>query len=115
MEKVRQAILQFDATVHLQDPSAVLLCFVLASSIVGPDAERLAAMCEIPPSLAANWAANLRRNGVWKGDKVDCVPWYETKRGVSSFLVKQYRRGTSSKSRPMARNSTKSRSNKTPS
>lgn len=53
------------------DPSsrAFQLCyFMVASSVIGPDEKRLSAMFNINLKLAAMWAENLRRSGLWLPD-----------------------------------------------
>jgi len=43
-----------------------LTCFMIASSLVGPDHRRIANLLGLPSQRAGQWAENLRRNGVWQ-------------------------------------------------
>src|SRR6266566_248875 len=61
-------------------------CFVAASGIIGPDQQRIATILGISPDDTALWAANLRRNGVWKGSAVECERWYEENGGWGAFM-----------------------------
>jgi hypothetical protein len=63
-----------------------LACFLAASSVVGPDSGRIAAMLGIPTNLAIGWARNLCANGVWQEGKVCDEDWFSAEHGDFSFV-----------------------------
>jgi hypothetical protein len=70
-----------------EDPMFQLACFVLASSIVGPNEDRLVRMLEVRRHQAAMWASNLRRGGIWQESVVRCQNWYDEEYGFTAFIM----------------------------
>ena len=44
-------------------------------------------MLRIPSGVAALWAANLRRNGIWVDGNVHCEAWYNGQFGLTGFFT----------------------------
>ncbi len=64
----------------------VAVALLLASCIVGPSVSRCASFLEIAPARISWMAANLRRNGVWKGRHI-CAAWDDPQNGGAELLL----------------------------
>lgn len=75
-------------TREMEEPDSPLACFMVASTVVGPDERRLARMFHIDAFRAAEWAKNLRENGVWRqnGEVMDEC-WIRDDIGMASFCM----------------------------
>lgn len=59
---------------------------LLASIVVGPNTDRIAAFIKQPRSKVRELGKTIRRNGIWKQDKIDCE-WFEKDTGGVAFLL----------------------------
>ena len=84
---VKQTFRELDPIAPDESASFRLTCFMLASSLVGPDEKRIANMLALPSNLTEQWAENLRRNGIWKGGKVCDERWFDEKSGLVGFFL----------------------------
>ena len=63
-------------------------CFMVASTAIGADEMRIAAMFGIDPKLAGEWGQNLRKNGLWLDDgTVVYDQWLHPQNGFANFLI----------------------------
>jgi hypothetical protein len=63
-------------------------CFLVASSLIGADEHRIAEALGYTPQLVADWARNLRQNGLWLSDgRVVDTPWFEKTSGATCFAI----------------------------
>ena len=84
---VRRAVRKLEPGGCLEDPNFQLACLLAASSIVGPDEDRIVRMLGLRPHQVALWAANLRRGGIWQEDTVCCGLWFEEQCGQIEFVA----------------------------
>ncbi len=71
----------------LSDPSLKVACFAIASSIVGADEKRIGRLFGFDEQRVAEWARNLRQNGLWLRDgTVVHEHWFEHG-GTAGFLM----------------------------
>ena len=84
---VRLAVRKLEPGGCLEDPNFQLACLLAASSIVGPDEDRIVRMLGLRPHQVALWASNLRRGGIWQADKVCCGVWFEEQCGQVEFVA----------------------------
>jgi hypothetical protein len=67
---------------HLQ-----VVCFLIASSVIGADEHRIAKILGIDPRMAAFWAGNLRESGLWLPDgRILNDHWFREDGGRVVFL-----------------------------
>lgn len=65
----------------------LLIYFMIASSVVGPDEQRLASMFHINPCEAKEWATNLRDNAIWQNGQVLNEDWFREDYGLQHFVL----------------------------
>jgi hypothetical protein len=82
----KAVIRKMDPTTPEECQEFQLACFLAASSVVGPDSGRIATTLGIPTILAAGWAENLSRNGVWQEGRVRDGDWFKEEHGNFSFV-----------------------------
>jgi len=84
---VRQGLNKLEVVADTADPSYQLACFLAASSVVGPDENRIARMFGLPRLSVALWAKNLRRGGIWQGGFACREMWHDEECGLFSFIL----------------------------
>jgi hypothetical protein len=84
---VKRTVKEMDPIATDESISFRLPCFLIASSLIGPDHHRIANMLALPSHLVEQWAENLRRNGIWNDDKVYDDAWFDEKKGLVSFFL----------------------------
>jgi hypothetical protein len=63
-------------------------CFLVASSLIGADEHRIAEVLGYDQEHVAEWARNLRQNGVWLSDgRVVDAPWFDKTSGATGFAL----------------------------
>jgi hypothetical protein len=82
---VRRAVRKIEPGGCVEDPSFQLACLLAASSVVGPDEDRIVRMLGLRPHQVALWTSNLRRGGIWKADTVCCGLWFDEQCGRIDF------------------------------
>ncbi len=89
---VQETVKRLDAssnpdTCDLSDPSLQVACFLIAASIVGTDELLIGKLFGFDEKHVAEWARNLRKNGLWLPDgTVVHEHWFEFG-GTAGFLM----------------------------
>jgi hypothetical protein len=84
---VRRALNKLEQGADAEDPSYQLACFLAASSVVGPDEDRIARMFGLSSQRVALWAENLRRGQIWQDGMVCCEVWHHDQWGFINFIM----------------------------
>jgi hypothetical protein len=63
-------------------------CVLVASSVLGSDEHEIAKVLAFDPTRVAEWASNLRANGLWLSDgQVLIDHWFDEMSGAVSFVL----------------------------
>jgi len=81
---------RIDPIAQGKDADGRLLGFLAASSVVGPDSRRIAAMLSLPLNLTELWADNLRRNGLWQNGEVCNDHWFDKRSGRVGLILDSF-------------------------
>ena len=84
---VLETVSKMDPGIFPNYQSFELACVLVASSIVGPYAERIAKMLDYPIELVSEWGKNLETNGIWRDGKVRDEGWFHPKSGYTGFIA----------------------------
>jgi len=60
---------------------------LLSSLVVGARNNAIAAFLDIPLNRVRRRSLNLRRNGIWQGNKVDAQNWFDKDAGSTTFIL----------------------------
>lgn len=58
---------------------------LLASVVCGPNTDKIAKFIKQPRSVVRDYGKVIRKNGIWKQDKIDCE-WFDKDTGGVAFL-----------------------------
>jgi len=76
------------ASCDLTDPSFQAACFQVASSIIGADEHKIGNLLGFDDKLVAEWARNLRQNGLWLPEgTVVHDHWFDPRGGAMGFIM----------------------------
>lgn len=77
LKKIKEVVSQIDDQIDDADAGYKAMVVLLSSINIGPNADKLAKFTKYPRSLVRQFGRRLRNNGVWIGDKVAAVEWFE--------------------------------------
>lgn len=84
-EAIYRHIREIDPNASDEESSAS--AFLLASALLGPDPEAIAAALEMDAVMAGVYAERARRNHIWTADGVQSAPWEHPETGGVSFAM----------------------------
>lgn len=85
LERIKQVIREMDDRLDEGDPTFKTAVVLLASSVVGPDEDKIIEMTGYDAEFVHERAVRLRENRVWQDDgKVHCQ-WMNPEHGDTAF------------------------------
>jgi hypothetical protein len=86
-ETIVDELRKADPALPQTDPAWAPAAFLMASALLGPDPERIAAEMEMDPITAGIYAERARIGGIWRGGAVQTAAWTDGDTGGLSFWM----------------------------
>ena len=87
LESMKNDVWNFDATLAESSYTFQAAMVLLASELVGPYVDRIAAFVGYPLGLVQVIAARLHEAKIWESDEVRCERWFDPQKGAVEFLL----------------------------
>lgn len=87
---IRREIKRMDPNLNEEDSSFKAAVVLMASSVVGPNVDRVhrfsKSVTKVNRAFVRDLARKLRKNAVWVNDKIHCE-WFEKEHGAIAFWL----------------------------
>ena len=84
--EIRAAALEVEPEIDQDSEDFQATLTLLASTRVGPNIKKIVTVTGVPTRMVSAFAANLRKNGVWKNGKI-YANWADEKDGGIEFIL----------------------------
>lgn len=84
--EIKEVVHKMDPALSEQDEAYKAMVVLLASAVCGPNVIKLRKFTGYPQDMLSKFAIRLRRNGIWKGDKV-YADWLDPEEGSAALIL----------------------------
>ncbi len=85
-EDIIKSVKKLDPNIKEDEEAFKVACILLASAFEGADSIKIGKLLKLPVKDIKKYEANLRKNNVWKENKVYC-DWFNNETGSISFWL----------------------------